>query len=966
MSKLLPVRIKTVLPLLAVVLCPAAAAFADRPAPPTAGTGSASASATGPQTPPPAPGTIAAAVAAAREQGNYEGAEKQLLAIKGAEAPQALLTLARLCLDQGRYADAEKYANQAGATKRVEGVALRAQILFVNGKRDDAIKLLEANAKEKGPAGREVRLLLGEYRIKMGKRDDAEAPLMEIIQEYNSDAITDADGPGMMMVGRAAYLLKSYKDANKAFGDSERGTPTDIRRMLWQAEMYLDKYNTGRAEEFTKKALKIAPRNPDALVMLARVKLDQTLDFEAAEELIKKALAINPRHPGAFAIRAGIELRDADIDDAEKAIAEGMKSDPNDLELWALKAAARFLSDDKPGYEAAKKEALARNPQFGNFFIIVGEYAEWEHRYDDIVTMMKEGTTVDPKDGKVWAQLGLTQMRNGDETGGRASLDQAWSKDKYNVRVYNTLELYDKAIGPEYDLVPDGAFKIRYPKPEEDVLKRYVPTFLGEAWASMKARYGYVPTVPVQVELYGPVQAKGWQDARQQFSVRTAGLPNIGIQGVCFGHVVAAMSPASEPFNWGNVVWHELGHVFAIQISKNHVPRWFTEGLSEYETIARRSEWQRELDPEFYMALQKNTLPTAVDMNRAFTHATNAEDVTVAYYAASQMLVYTVTTFGMSKVVSALKLWGDGKKTAEVIQQAFGVSAADYDKNFRAWANGRLERYKGQFIPAERPPKDLDVSLDLVTQNPNDVDAHIDLAASYVDEGKKKEGLAEIEAALKLDPKHPRANYWAFRFAKSQQDLPAAERALANLQARGDGFWVRMQLAVLAKAKKDKAGMKTQLEAAYRFDPTQPEPLKALVSFAVEDKRDADQIALLRRYTQLEQHDQDMWTLYLGLLVDQKQWAEAVKVGESAIFVDVHSSDIHQLYGKALFETKDLPRAQFELESALLCKPAQKDAATIHAILAKVLLAQGKTADAKPHVDEARKLDPKCEELQGL
>ncbi len=957
-------RIKTALPFLSlVVLLPSAAAFADRPAPPPAGSARAGASGSAGAPAPAAPGTIAAALEAAHK-GDYAEAEKQLLAIKGAEQPNALIALARLEWIQGKNADAEKYATQAGPSKRVEAVVLRAEMMFHGGKRDDAIKLLQANVNEKAPAGREVRLLLGEYLIQMGKRDDAEAPLMEIIREYNNDTITDADGPGMAMVGRAAFLLRSYKDASHSFLVAEPKTPTDARRALWQAEAYLDKFDVDFAKKYAKQALKADAKNPAALVMAARVTLEEALDFENAEKLIADALAVNPRYAPAFAIRAGIELRDADIDGAEKAIAEGLKNDPDNLELWALKAAARFLSDDPAGYQAAKKEALTRNAQYSTFFMIVGEYAEWEHRYDDIVTMMKEATTVDPKDGKAWAQLGLTQMRNGDETGGRASLDQSWSKDKYNVRVYNTLELYDKSIAPGYDLVADGAFKIRYPKPEEDVLKRYVPTFLGEAWASMKARYGYVPSVPIQVELYGP--NTGWVDARKQFSIRTSGLPNIGIQGVCFGRVVAAMSPASEPFNWGNVVWHELGHVFAIQISKNHVPRWFTEGLSEYETIARRPEWQRELDPELYLAITKNRLPTAVDMNRAFTHASNAEDVTVAYYAASQMLVFSVATYGMNKVVDALKLWGAGKRTPEVIQGAFGVSAADYDKAFRAWASARLERYKGQFIPDEREPKELDEALDAVKKKPNDVDAHVDLVASYVDEGKKDEAIAELDAALKLDPKNPRANFWSFRVGKALGDKARQERALGNIQASGDGFWVRMQLAALAKTKKDTAAFQNQLEAAYRFDPTQPEPLKYLAMLADEGKRDADTIALLRRYTLIEQHDQDMWTLYLGMLVEQKQWTEAVKVGESAVFVDVHSSDIHQLYGKALLETKDLPRAQFELETALLCKPAQKDAATVHAMLAKVLIAQGKPADAKPHVDEARKLDPKCEELKGL
>ena len=39
--------------------------------------------------------------------------------------------------------------------------------------------------------------------------------------------------------------------------------------------------------------------------MLARVKLEQTLDFDAADKLVKEALAVNPKLAGAFAVRAG-------------------------------------------------------------------------------------------------------------------------------------------------------------------------------------------------------------------------------------------------------------------------------------------------------------------------------------------------------------------------------------------------------------------------------------------------------------------------------------------------------------------------------------------------------------------------------------------------------------------------------------------------------------------------------------
>ena len=172
--------------------------------------------------------------------------------------------------------------------------------------------------------------------------------------------------------------------------------------------------------------------------------------------------------------------------------------------------------------------------------------------------------------------------------------------------------LYEQRIPQQYEGAQEGIFKIRYAKDEKPDPR---------ALRAAHARRGVGLDEDALRLRADDAGARRALREREHFSVRTSGLPNIGIQGVCFGHVVAAMSPKSEPFNWGNVLWHELGHVFAIQLSKNHVPRWFTEGLSEYETIIRRPEWQRELDPELYVALKGNRLPGAVDMNRAFTHA---------------------------------------------------------------------------------------------------------------------------------------------------------------------------------------------------------------------------------------------------------------------------------------------------------------------------------------------------------
>ncbi len=891
---------------------------------------------------------------------DYPAAEAAFGQVKGAGEADAKLGLAQAAFEQGRYADAEKHAQAAAgmsAAHRVKGASLRAEILAATGKRQEAIKLLESVKTGKGADVRRARLLLGEYLIDVGKRSDADDPLHKVIEEYNDGTITAQDAEGNAHVGRAAFLLRSPKDANTAFKESERADKKRVETLLWAAELFLDKYDPGHAEEELKEALAVAPKRADTIVMLARVKLDQSLDFEEGEKLVKQALAINPKHTGALAVRAGIALRDMDIAGADKAIAEGLAIDANNLELLSIKAATRFLDDDMRGFEAAKKEVLSRNPQYARLYAIIGEYAEWEHRYDDIVAMMKEATKLDPDDGKAWAELGLTQMRGGDETAGMESIKKAWSKDKFNVRVFNTLNMYEQDIPNLYETIADGAFKVRYAKDERPVMERYVPRMLGEAFGSMKARYGFVPSIPVQVEMYA---------SRQTFSVRTSGLPNIGIQGVCFGRVVAAISPKAEPFNYGNVLWHELGHVFAIQLSKNHVPRWFTEGLSEYETIARRPEWARELDPELYQAINSGKLPGAVDMNRAFTHASDANDVTVAYYAASQMLIWTVEKFGMGKVVEALKLWGQGKKTPEVIKGAFGVTAQEYDAGYRQWQLGRLSRYKNQYLFTLKA-KDLDEAKKGVQAAPTSASAHVELALSLVRSRKAKEAKAEIDAALAIDPKNADAHFVAAQLARGDKDLNGAKTHLDTMRSTGhDGYVVHSLLADIAEEQKNDAGMRYHLEAAHRLDPSQSEPLKGLFDLATQSKREGDALAALEKLAQLEQHDRKVWRLLLEKLVAAKRWDDARRIGESAIFVDILGLQTHTLYARALSAQNAHDKAAYELETAVLCAGKPPEKATAHALLAQELVALKRNADAKKQLDEALKLDPENAEAKNV
>lgn len=848
-----------------------------------------------------------------------------------------------LCLALLSLSPTRASAQQDPAVARAEGLAARGNV-------GEAIKLLSAGKDAPGAAGRRVRLALGGLLVRAGRRADAEPLLVKLADDYNADDIKQNDAEGLAMLGRALHLLRKPKDAARAFKESLRADRDRVATHLWFADLFRDYYDPGNAQAELGEALKLDPKNAGAMVMLARLTLDEAYDFDKAEKLVADALAIDAKITGAFAVRAGIALRDMNLEAAERAIDAGLAIDPNDLELLSLRAATRFLADDRGGYEQAKREVLSRNKEYARFYAIVGDLAEWEHRYDDVTAMMKDAVALDPNDGKAWAQLGMMQSRAGDEQEGVKSLEEWWKHDHFNVRAFNTLErLYTQWIPQRYESATAGLFDIRYPKKERAVLERYVPRMLGEAWGQMKVHYSFAPSAPVHIEMY---------ESREHFGVRTSGLPNIGIQGVCFGHVVAAMSPESEPFNWGNVLWHELAHVFAIQLSQNHVPRWFTEGLSEYETMIRRPEWQREHDPQLYSALERNKLPSAVDMNRAFTHSDGDLDVTDAYYAASQMIAYTAERFGFDAITRALELWGNGKPTPEVIRSAFGVTPQEYDAGFRAWAHKRLARYATQYVFDLRPLP-IDDARAAVRGNPQDARAHVVLAMSLLHARKVDEAEHEIEEALRIDAHNPDAHFLAAQLAGMHKDAHAQQEHLDAMRAAGhDGYDVEMAIANLQEGRHDGKAQRAALEAARRFDPTQADAPRGLYDLAVADKREADATAALRDVARLDQHDRKAWALLLDRLVAAKSWGEAKRVGESAIYVDVESASIHVNYARALAASGDHEAAAFELESALLCDAKPQAKATAHALLARERLALGNAASARAHRDEALKLDP--------
>lgn len=881
--------------------------------------------------------------------GDYAKAEQGFRALlSGQRRGKALLGLGRVQLETGRYAEAEESAATATASPGLGGRAhtLRGEALYVRGKLDQAQRAFELAVKSKEAL--RARVLLGRLLLERGKKPEGEAQLLAVIEAYNDDRLPKDGGASLSYVAMAARALGSWHDANDAFREAAMADRSRVETQLEWAQLFLEKYDLQHAEESVLEALEHNPKSPLAHTLMARLAIARAVDLPAASEHLDEALAVNPSLVAAHVTRAAIALREMDIDAADFHLQAALTVDPNDLEALSVRAAARFLADDAPGFARAKSEVLARNPHYSRMYSIVAEYAEWEHRYEELVAMARDALAIDDEDPLAYATLGMNLLRAGDEKGGLLALRSAWARDRFNVQVYNTLNFYEQVLDQEYTSFEARPFVFRTHKEERAALEPYVVPTLRAAYEGMRKRYAFTPRGPLRIELYADTE---------HFSVRTTGLPNVGVQGVCFGQVITALSPRGGPFNWGQITWHELAHVFHLQLSRNRVPRWFTEGLAEYETIIARPEWKREEDYDLWVALKQDRVPPLRELNKAFTQARTPEALMTAYYVASRAVGYIVERFGWVKVRAMLEGWGKGLRTREVVSTALGVDIEQIDADFRAFTRHRLKHYDDDFYVDFARYEDVDALEVAVKKSPDDADALAALSLGLVARGRFPEAEKAGLLATKRVKGHPLAHFALTRVALEAGDAGRAEEHLRSIVAGGqDGYILRILLARSALAGRNTQEATRDAEAAIAIDPEQLEAYRVLLEIAEKTKDKKLGLRALRAIADLDQHDKVSHLALMVALEQERAYPDLVKAGERALFLDPEEPGVHRLLGEAYLETGKAKQALVELDRgvALSADPSGE----LMLSRARALIAVGRAQEGRAAAAAAAAKDP--------
>jgi len=808
-----------------------------------------------------------------------QGARKPAAAARPASPPATPLDAATRTFFEGRFDDLESAIEKLdGRDPRV--VALKARAMIARGKYAEAETILQPVAM-RAPAS-EAALELGLLYRRLG-RPEADGVLGRV-----------ADGSDSLLAGRALHALRKFDEANSLLRNAAARVPGDPAANTAWGELYLDAHQKADAFELFATALKTDSRWTPALVGIAEALSDD--DPPQAAAAAGKALEINPSSVDAHLFLASQLLDQDHKADALKAVQKALAVNPNSLEAHAILAAVAYVEDKPSDFESEVARALAIAPRRGTVFQIAGEVTARQYRFDEAVVLYRRALALEPANPEMLSDLGMTLLRTGDETAAREALDSSFKlfpRDKPTLNMLTMMDSLDK-----FETIRDGDLIVKMHKDEAPILKEYVIPLAHKALATMAAKYEMTVKGPILIEMF---------PKHDDFAVRTLGLPGmIGALGACFGRVVTLDSPkARQPpgdFLWEATLWHELGHVVTIQMSNQRVPRWLTEGISEWEETQARKDWTRPGEAMFARTVSAGEAIKLKDLNEAFQ---DPKRIGLAYYQGRLVVDYLVMTFGQSGLNKLLRAYGQGLDTNAALKQVLNTDLDSMQSGFDQY----IERTFGQLQKALSVPKDTDLaraSVDslrtLARENPQSYPVQEAFGLALRKAGGIDEAMQVFQRAAALAP-----------------------TAVGNQSPHA-------QMAEIALEKKDRARAISELTALFAVDFENLDATEHLAALLKEDG--VNDPAKLR------------------------------PVYERIVALNPYDGAARSALGRVALQRNDAEFAAREFRTAIALKPI--DPAVAHADLAESYLKAGKRDEAKRQALAALEIAPSYARAQDL
>jgi cellulose synthase operon protein C len=467
-----------------------------------------------------------------------------------------------------------------------------------------------------------------------------------------------------------AWGLEQWKQASDLFEAALKREPGHPGHRTRMGLLYLQRFNADEAEKLFEEAT--MRRNDYAPAFYGRALLRNQLYSREAIDFAQKALEYSPKFTEARELLARAMLEDGQEDQSRQLCEQALKDDPLALDAMGVLGTIDLLNHRPTEWF---NKAKAQNLVYGGAHYLAGQLLVLNRRYSEAIEQFQQGIAVQPNLWAAHEALGINLMRLGKDEDARRHLEVAYNNGHRSNATTNSLRLMDSYSNFVITRGPNYILKLH--KKEDALLRPLVEEQVKTALAVFEKKYGFALPAPLQVEVYPD---------HEDFAVRTMGMPGLGATGVSFGEIIAMDSPSARKpgaYNWASTLWHEISHAFILNRSRFLVPRWFTEGFSVYEETATYKDWGDRITPDVLKAIRDGKLLPVAEFDRGFIRPSSPGQVGVSYWQAGRAMHWMVERWGMPKMIQMVDLYAQRKATPEIIQGVLGISAEQWDKEFR-------------------------------------------------------------------------------------------------------------------------------------------------------------------------------------------------------------------------------------------------------------------------------------------
>lgn len=484
----------------------------------------------------------------------------------------------------------------------------------------------------------------------------------------------------LTVAGRAAVMAGEYRDANEAFRKAHSIDPQNVDNLIYWARIFSDKYNEADAVRTFEDALAVNKNRSEIYTGLAK----SSPGFAAQEQYATRALEVNRNDIEALGILGTLHMLDGLFDQARGVLDRALQVNPHSARTLAHLAALALVEGDSERVQRYDEQALSINERPVEYLTTVAEDLALRFRYEDALEYSRRAVTANAGDPRALASYGSNLLRLGRSDEAERYLERAFERDPFNLFVGNMLTLIDSY--ESFAIRESDHFQLVIHRDEEGVLAPLILEEAEAAYAAFSQKYPYQPEHRIVIEAYNDPD---------DFAVRIAGIPHLGLLGVAFGDVVAINTPKAQggrDYNWARTLWHEIAHTMAIGVSDYRVPRWFTEGLAVYEEHQAHPEWAREMQLQLYSALDMDRLHAIEEMGRGFTRPEFPGQVLLSYYHAAKIIEYLVDNHGFTVVTQVLQNLNTGQTIEDALESATGQRLATLNSGVRAYLQAERAR----------------------------------------------------------------------------------------------------------------------------------------------------------------------------------------------------------------------------------------------------------------------------------